>query len=43
MTVIYIYIYVTILNVIIMYVTHMYTVFYMYLHEYNGVVFTALC
>ena len=26
------------LNVITMYVTHMYTVFYMYLHKYNGVI-----
>ena len=25
------------------YVTHIYTVFYMYLHEYQGVVFIALC
>ena len=25
------------------YVTRMYTVFYMYLHEYRGAVFTALC
>ena len=25
------------------YVTCLYTVFYMYLHEYDGVVFTALC
>ena len=39
----------TILNVILMYFTCMYTVFYMYLHgyvhvhQYNGVAFTALC
>ena len=25
------------------YVTHTYTVFYMYLHEYNSIVSTALC
>ena len=46
MTTIYIYVCdnkLTIPNIIIKYVTHMYTVFYMYLHEYDGVVFTAFC
>ena len=39
----------TVLNVILMYFTYMYTVFYMFLHsyvhvhQYNGVAFTALC